>query len=97
MPKLNIPSDAKCLTPGCKRTPDHVFSFRMRRKDTGASWAPNLPAFLCDVCANSGASLTVLFEPNKSKVVKFIVIGVKSGSPVYREFDLQTKRDVKSK
>jgi imidazoleglycerol phosphate dehydratase HisB len=63
---LHIPADAKCMTPGCNGRPFFVLSVRMRRKDSGATWAPNLPAYFCDVCANSGCEMDIRYLPTKT-------------------------------
>jgi hypothetical protein len=70
MSRLIIPEDARCLTPSCKGTPTHVFSIRMRRIDTSAAWAPNVPAFFCDDCATRGGELEIKYTPVRKKFYK---------------------------
>ena len=70
---LNIPASARCLVPGCANVPTHLLSMRMRRKDTGADWAPNTRAYFCTPHANNGAHLTVLYEPNRTGEVAIAV------------------------
>jgi len=66
---LHFPDDATCLVPGCGRALTHQISVRMRRKDTGADWAPNLPAYFCSFHARSGCRLRILYEPRMDRVV----------------------------
>lgn len=68
MSVLRIPAGAVCLVPGCPTPPEFILSVRMRRQDTGASWAPNTKAFFCDRHANSGCRMRILFEPTTSSV-----------------------------
>ena len=60
---LRIPANAECLIPRCDEEPTHVFSVRMRRKDSGADWAPNTEAYFCERHANDGARISVFYEP----------------------------------
>jgi hypothetical protein len=73
---LRIPDNADCAN--CGREPTHVLSLRMRRRDTGADWAPNLPVYFCEDCANGGAEITMLYEPTDTGKVNVRVIGVDS-------------------
>jgi len=66
---LHFPDDAICFVPGCKRPLTHQLSVRMRRKDTGADWAPNIPAYFCSYHANSGCVMRILYEPQVDKIV----------------------------
>jgi hypothetical protein len=66
---LHFPDDAVCAVPGCGRKLTHQFSVRMRRKDTGADWAPNLPAYFCSFHAGSGCRLRILYEPMNTELV----------------------------
>lgn len=70
---LKFPPDAACLVPGCERTPTHVFSVRMRRKDTGAVWAPNSTAYFCDRHAEKGAEISVFYKPTFSGKIEMNV------------------------
>jgi len=60
---LHIPHNAKCMMPGCIATPRFILSLRMRRPDSGATWAPNQPAYFCDAHANHGSEIFVIFMP----------------------------------
>ena len=60
---LHIPRNAKCMVPGCTNKPRFILSLRMRRHDSGATWAPNQPAYFCDAHANSGSDVTIMFTP----------------------------------
>lgn len=62
------------MVPGCGDHPTHVLSLRMRRRDTGADWAPNLPAFFCTPHATDGAKLTILYEPRADGHVEVEVV-----------------------
>jgi len=66
---LSIPAGARCLIPGCRKAPTHKLSLRMRRKDSGADWAPDTEACFCTKHAVEGADIVVLYEPNLSKEV----------------------------
>ena len=70
---LSIPRDALCLVPGCRAKPTHRLSLRMRRKDSGADWAPDTSALFCTRHATNGADIVVLYEPNSSKEVRVSV------------------------
>lgn len=74
---LHIPDDAKCAVRGCRKEPTHMLSLRMRRAaDTGADWAPNLPAYFCTRHATNGARVTLLFEPTNTHCVEANVFSV---------------------
>lgn len=85
---LKFPDDAECLIPMCERKVTHQFSVRMRRKDTGADWAPNVPAYFCDFHANSGADITMLYETNTTGVVEIEAYAVQRGQRVHRNYDI---------
>lgn len=70
MSSLKFPDGVRCLIPGCQEKVTHQFSVRMRRKDTGADWAPNVPAYFCTLHANSGAEIKIVYEPNRSGKVE---------------------------
>ena len=70
---LNIPANAQCLLPGCPHEPTHLLSLRMRRKDSGADWAPNTEAYFCTGHATEGAQIVVLYSPNTSGEVEIDV------------------------
>lgn len=59
-----IPHGARCLICGAEAT--HLLSLRMRRDDTGADWAPNLPAYFCTGCATDGCHITIEYTPTDS-------------------------------
>ena len=63
---LHIPASARCMVPGCKNPPGFILSLRMRRRNTGATWAPNQPAFFCDKHANAGSDITIIYTPTKT-------------------------------
>lgn len=69
-----IPPGANCLIPECNETPSHILSLRMRREDTGADWAPNLPAYFCDAHSIGGVRITMLYEPTDSAEVEVHVM-----------------------
>ena len=54
------------MVSGCEEPPTHVLSLRMRRQDTGADWAPNLPAFFCPRHANGGSDIWIRYTPTGS-------------------------------
>ena len=93
MTRINIPPDAKCLVPGCRREVTHVFSMRMRRLDTGADWAPNSTAYFCTPHADDGAHVSVLYEPNKTGIVESAVAVV--GKFARRETQITRRMGVK--
>ena len=93
MARLSIPEDSRCLVPGCRGEVTHVFSMRMRRLDTGADWAPNSTAYFCTSHADSGANVSVLYEPNKSGLVEIAVAVV--GRPVRRVTRITKRMGVK--
>lgn len=61
-----IPPNASCMVSGCKGTVTHLLSLRMRREDTGADWAPNLPAYFCSEHANSGSEIVLIYHPTRT-------------------------------
>jgi hypothetical protein len=75
---LSFPANAKCSIPGCRKGPTHVLSLRMRRRDSGADWAPNTEAYFCTDHATDGATLTILYEPNMSGHVRVDVVASKT-------------------
>jgi hypothetical protein len=70
---LHIPSNGECLVPGCSNPPTHLLSLRMRRKDSGADWAPNTEAYFCTDHATSGAEVEILYRPNVTGTVAVTV------------------------
>jgi hypothetical protein len=78
MPSLTIPADARCSIVGCRGAVTHLLAMRMRRKDTGADWAPNTHAYFCTPHATDGAKLTILYEPNQSGEVQVEVAATKT-------------------
>ena len=81
---LNIPANAVCLLPGCSGKPTHLLSLRMRRKDSGADWAPNTPAYFCTPHATKGAHVVVLYSPDTSGVVEIDVSAAVTARTVSR-------------
>lgn len=71
-----------CVVPGCVRQGKHKLGVRCRVWDentpgkgkTGALWAPDTAAFLCDDHAMSGARITLLYEPNEAEEISVRVI-----------------------
>lgn len=70
---LKIPQGARCQMPGCRLTPTHLLSVRMRRQDSGADWAPNSEAYFCTPHATRGAHISLLYEPNHTGFVEVAV------------------------
>jgi hypothetical protein len=70
---LNIPTNAICLLPGCTNEPTHLLSLRMRRRDSGADWAPNTEAYFCADHATKGAQVVVLYCPTATGEVEIDV------------------------
>lgn len=71
---LKFPRGVECASPGCTNNVTHQFSVRMRRQDSGADFAPNIPLYLCLQHATSGAKVTVLYEPTSSGHVEVDVM-----------------------
>ena len=46
---------------------------------TGALWAPDADAFLCDEHALAGATMTLLYEPDGSGTTTIRVVGARHG------------------
>jgi hypothetical protein len=65
-----------CIVPGCVREGRNNLGVRLRRPDTSAIWAPNTEAYVCDVHAESGVRVTVLYEATTSDEVEVDVRGV---------------------
>ena len=63
---LKFPEDATCMVEGCTGKVTHLLSLRMRRPDTGADWAPNLPAYFCSLHAIGGADIEIAYTPTHS-------------------------------
>lgn len=85
---LSFPPDAECLIPECGRKVTHQFSVRMRRKDTGADWAPNLPAYFCSFHANSGASIQILYQAKTTGQVEIETRAVMPGRAAKRFYPI---------
>lgn len=66
----------KCIIPSCKNVASHNFGVRLRRPDTSAIWAPNSEAYFCDAHAVSGATITVLIEPNSTGEIETKIVGL---------------------
>jgi hypothetical protein len=81
--RLRIP----CIVPGCRREGRNKLGVRCRvwhdgpyiqgKGKTGALWAPDADAFLCDEHALGGATITILYEPDASKQTTIRVIGAR--------------------
>ena len=50
----------------CGAPATHLLSLRMRRDDTGADWAPNLPAYFCTAHATNGCRISIEYEATDS-------------------------------
>lgn len=81
---LHIPRDAECLVPGCTAKPHFILSLRMRRHDSGATWAPNQPAYFCDKHANNGSEILVHYMPTLSHENCVTVIATVPDSVTHR-------------
>ena len=76
-----------CIVPGCRQEGRNKLGIRCRvwhdgpyphgKGKTGALWAPDADAFLCDEHALGGATITLLYEPDGSKQTTGRVIGAK--------------------
>lgn len=75
----------QCVVPGCLQPGRNKLGVRCRvwhdqanaprgKGKTGALWAPDAEAYLCDKHAMSGAHMTVLFEPDNSQETTIKVI-----------------------
>lgn len=74
-----------CIVPGCRREGRNKLGIRCRvwhdgpyqhgKGKTGALWAPDADAFLCDEHALGGATMTLLYEPDASGQTTIRVIG----------------------
>lgn len=80
-----------CIVPGCRREGRNKLGVRCRvwhdaptshgKGKTGALWAPDADAFLCDDHALAGAMITLLYEPDQSKQTTVRVIGARHVEP----------------
>lgn len=75
----------ECIVPDCKREGRNRLGVRCRiahdgptlfpgKGKTAALFAPDAEAYLCDQHALGGATITLLFEPNRSKETTIRVI-----------------------
>ena len=74
-----------CIVPGCRSEGRNKLGVRCRvwhdgpyphgKGKTGALWAPDTDAFLCDEHALGGATMTLLYEPDGSGQTTVRVIG----------------------
>jgi hypothetical protein len=74
-----------CIVPGCAKEGRNKLGVRCRvwhdkptkhgKGKTGALWAPDADAFLCDEHALGGATITLLYEPDGSHRTTIRVIG----------------------
>lgn len=85
---LRFPPSAECLVAGCNGKVTHQFSVRMRRQDTGADWAPNIPAYFCEKHAKSGAKVTILYEPDTTGVAEIDAYAVNRGRHAHRNYEI---------
>jgi hypothetical protein len=76
---------SQCVVPGCSQPGRNKLGVRCRvwhdqtnaprgKGKTGALWAPDAEAYLCDQPAMSGAHMTVLFEADNSQETTVKVI-----------------------
>lgn len=82
---------SRCVIPGCTRSGRNKLGVRCRvwhdgpaprgKRKTDALWAPDTDAFLCDVHALGGATITLLYEPDMSGTTHVRVIGAKHLAP----------------
>jgi hypothetical protein len=71
---LTIPHDAPCMAEGCTYPAALVLNLRIRRRDTGAVYGPNIDkAYLCEVHGASGAEITLDYAPRRDGQVVTIV------------------------
>jgi hypothetical protein len=80
-----MPEERPCIVPGCPSEGRNKLGVRCRvwhdrptshgKGKTAALWAPDADAFLCDRHALSGATITLLYEPNESQTTTVRVIG----------------------
>ena len=63
----------------CPERATHLLSLRMRRDDTGADWAPNLPAYFCEEHATFGARIRIEYEPTGTGMVEVEVFAQING------------------
>lgn len=79
MGKYSMIIKGTCIVPGCEEAATRVLNIRMRRRDTGAEFGPNIdPAVFCSQHADYGADVDISFIPNRSGYVRF---NVNSGGP----------------
>jgi hypothetical protein len=81
----------QCIVPGCRKDGINKLGVRCRvwhdgpyahgKGKTGALWAPDADAFLCDEHALGGAAITLLFEPDGTRQTTIRVIGARHGVP----------------
>ena len=79
MPKrrysLVIPRGAKCIVGGCDFPVERVLNLRIRRRDTGATYGPNIEgAYLCYRHGGDGADLRIEYTPRSDGVVRTEVV-----------------------
>jgi hypothetical protein len=72
----------KCMVSGCPQEGVNKLGIRCRvwnnnnptKGKTAALWSPDTDAYLCDVHALSGATITVIYEPDDTQGIKVQVI-----------------------
>ena len=69
---------SECIVPGCPREALNNLSVRLRRPDTSAIWAPNTEAYVCDSHAESGARVTLYYEPTTAEAIEVRVHGTRA-------------------
>jgi hypothetical protein len=87
----NVSPENRCIVPGCSRTGRNKLGVRCRvwhdqptshgKGKTGALWAPDADAYLCDEHALGGATITILYEPDGSRETSVRVIGARHVEP----------------
>ena len=65
----------ECVVPGCPREAGNNLGVRLRRPDTSAIWAPNTEGYVCDVHAEAGARITLLYEATTNDEIEVHVRG----------------------
>lgn len=82
----------ECVVPGCRKEGRNNRGVRCRvwhddgpylhgKRKTAALWAPDADAFLCDVHAPGGATMTLLHEPDSSGRSTVRVVGARHMEP----------------
>jgi len=72
----------KCIVSGCPEEGVNKLGIRCRvwntnnpaKGKTAALWSPDTDAYLCDLHALSGATITIIYEPDDTKGLRVQVI-----------------------